>query len=230
MAVRKKMTYWPPAADGVENIVAGLNESEPRFLQNRTRLRQLIKAWYDSGPNLEKMLQQDRELAHRVQRDWKVFLVPTKSGGAFLAFSPSAYESGLHRGEAIALHIFMNFLIHPQWERLGGPCARCDLYYIKKTRRQKVYCSKRCGRVSTAAAATRKALDHQKMEKLECAEGAIRLWEKGARQQPWKEFVSKRCGITPRFLTRAVNDRRLSEPDEKMLNQTPGDLLLGKGW
>ena len=136
-------------------------------------------------------LRQDQALARGVQRHWKALLVPTESGGAMLAFSPSTYDSGLPRVEAAALHFFMNFLIDPRWDRLGGPCARCDRYYIKNTVRQNKYCSPECGRNSTATAATRKALDCQKKEKLECAEEAIKLWERGLRQQRWKEVVAQ---------------------------------------
>lgn len=160
-------------------------------------------------------LRQDQALARDVQRHWKALLVPTESGGAMLAFSPSTYDSGLPRVEAAALHFFMNFLIDPRWDRLGGPCARCDCYYIKNIVRQNKYCSPECRRNSTATAATRKALDRQKKEKLECAEEAIKLWQRGLRQQRWKEVVAQHCGVTPGFLTRAVNQQRLSEPGQK---------------
>ena len=214
MTSRRKITFWRPAVDALENIVFGLNEPEARFLKTRTRLRQLIEAWKESGPNVEKMLQQNPELARHVQQQWKAFLVPTNLGGAFLAFSPTTQNIALHQGEAAALHIFMNFLIHPRWDRLGGPCARCGIYYLKKTERQKVYCSKTCGRHTTAAAATRKALERSKKAKLQCAEEAIKSWEKGPRQQPWKEFVSERCCLTLKFLTRAVNQQKLYAPDQ----------------
>lgn len=51
---------------------------------------------------------------------------------------PSSYE-------AQALEYFMVLITNPPGELLGGPYVRYKNYYLKKTRRQKIYCSRSCG-------------------------------------------------------------------------------------
>ena len=103
--------------------------------------------------------------------------------------------------------------LNPEWDKLAGPCARCGNYYMKKRASQKVYCSRRCGNAATAVVRTRERLDKEHVDKLRRTQAAMQKWSTARTKDDWKVFVSKRePGITPKFLTRAVNKGELKPP------------------
>src|SRR5439155_24780289 len=119
--------------------------------------------------------------------------------------------SGTPYGQALIL--FFVFTLNSEWERLGGPCDRCARYYIKKTIRNKRYCSRRCGSMATAIASTRRRLDQEQKEKLHRAEVALRVYAKANTRLAWKDWISLNVpGITRKWLTRAVNAGKLKVP------------------
>ncbi len=71
----------------LESTCHVLNIVEPSEL--RIELRKLVKAWQESGPNLTKMLDADKALAHRAERG-VTRLVPTNSGKGHLLWLPTA--------------------------------------------------------------------------------------------------------------------------------------------
>jgi hypothetical protein len=168
--------------------------------------------WRESGPNLEKMLAGDPYLAMRI-RGWKTLFVPTRSGNAKLLWSPDLGERSPAPFKDLALSYFMKLLINPYWDMLGGPCYRCDNYYIKNTKRQKVYCSRGCATAATAIPATRKRRNAEHVKKLNKAEQAINLWALRRRRKDWKEWVHDQTGLTVKWLTRAANLGDLIPPD-----------------
>jgi hypothetical protein len=117
-----------------------------------------------------------------------------------------------------ARQIFVTLLINPQRERLcDKPCARCGRYFLKNTPRQTVYCSRNCGKDGTAAYATKRRLKAEHQDKLRVASEGARKWATARTREDWKRWVSKqaegrRKGLTPKFLTRAVNKGELTEP------------------
>ncbi len=205
------INLWESPIDAVENIVAGLNEAEPIYREGQRFLRELVMKWNNYGRNLNTMFKEEPALAAIISREWKVFLAPTNDGGACMCISPSAHQPRVH----LALYLFMNFLIHRGWRRLGGPCSRCHRYYVKKTVRQTVYCSRKCAKDATAAAASSRRLENQKAADLRSARAAIERWERGSRRQHWKRFVAGQCRLSLHFLTRAVNAGRLRVPNER---------------
>jgi hypothetical protein len=110
-----------------------------------------------------------------------------------------------------ALRWFIELLFNPACSRLAGPCPRCDKYYIRRSARNKVYCSRSCGTRATALAATKRRRNEEHARKLREAAEAIRKWEESPRED-WKVFVVRRGHITARFLTRAVNKGELEPP------------------
>jgi hypothetical protein len=102
-----------------------------------------------------------------------------------------------------------------EWEKLGGPCARCKRYYIKRRASQKTYCSRRCGNAATATARTAKQREYERQDNLQRADKAIQQWKGTGKKTDWKEFVTKKTGLTAKFLTRAVGRNDLKAPKEK---------------
>jgi hypothetical protein len=202
-----------PHFDPLENILAGLNELEPRSPESQKLLRELVRQWNECEQNLQQMLNEMPRLAPAIRREWKALLVVGSDGTPCLSITAAPDGSKLSIDARFALELFMNLLIDPRWQMLGGPCRRCHRYFAKKTKRQTVYCSRKCAKDNTAAAATQKRLADQRIANLECAEAAIQEWKKHSRRQDWKRFVVNRCGISLHYLTRAVNRKELRPPE-----------------
>jgi hypothetical protein len=143
----------------------------------RDELKSLIEEWRNSGPegpNLEKMILADKALGPHGRQSGKYLdealrhakYRPSKSGRANLTFDTNysnmdfqqMADSHLGRsfGEARALVLFVELTLNPYWNYLGGPCARCQMYYKNNREDQNVYCSKTCGNAATAVDRNRK--------------------------------------------------------------------------
>ena len=212
----------------LERFCELLNSSEQPEL--REHLRQLVTAWQDSGPDLEKMMWGSHEhLLTPLQVLCVGRWMPSNSGRAFMNVHPEIGrledQVGQERvyqempdgswkltPEAEAWIAFGFFTLNPHCEEVAGPCARCGRYYVKKRASQKVYCSRRCGNAATAIARTHERIASERRSKIARASAAIKKWKSTTTRQDWKRWVAKRTGIDPRFLTRAVAKGDLVSP------------------
>ncbi len=178
----------------------------------KKELRSLVQAWFDSGPNVAKLFKENPVLA-RITSIGRAYITPTRSGRAQLVYMDSP-DTGLKPGDPldIALGLFFFFLLNPYNEKLGGPCKLCGKYYVKKTKRQKVYCSKRCGLMQTSKNAVKKRREEEHQDKLATAKLFLEKWSKTTTRKGWKEWVSDRTQISIHWLTRAVKSGELNEP------------------
>jgi len=170
------------------------------------------RRWQLSGPNLVRFSVENRESWAQVNEYWKTIpfqLVgaPTGGGAFFWNDHPSRDP---HRE---ALRFFINLLMNPEYDKLAGPCERCGRYYIRKTVRNKSYCSRSCGTQATALAATKKKRAEAHARKLRTTRELISRYEAIRTKVPWKLWVSLRGEISPRFLIRAVNRGELTAPN-----------------
>jgi hypothetical protein len=171
------------------------------------------------GGNLKKMMDGDPELGKVMAEVCVTRWMPSTNRTAHLVLQPS-WEHILMPGqvarmrpERYAAVLFHVGTLNPEWHRLGGPCARCGRYYLKKRKSQKVYCSQRCGNATTATVRTRRQRQANHADKLRRAKAAMREWTTAHTNHNWKVFVSKReLDITPKFLTRSVNKGELKAP------------------
>jgi hypothetical protein len=200
----------------------------------REHLRELVKAWQDSGPNLEKMIWGSHKHLHNYLEALysRVSWMPTTGGRAMLFIIPAARElaelvgqervyrqkpngTWMFNSEAEAWIEFGLFTLNPHCEELAGPCARCGNYYVKKRASQKVYCSRRCGNAATAVVRTAERIADEREGKIVRAKAAMKKWGSTATRQDWKDWVAQKTGIDPRFLTRAVTKGDLVPPQKK---------------
>ena len=195
--------------DDLGSICDLLNGKKPQELCSE--LRKLVDAWQRSGPNLDKMLRDDTVLADRV-RHGRTLLAPTHAGKGHLLWLPTPHGLDPNSWEGVALAHFMDLVVNPSWHKLGGPCQRCEKYYIKKTSRQKTYCSRRCGAMRTAIENTRRRRQEERVCKLRQAKESATRWATIRTPHPWKEWVSLQTKITVKWLTRAVNRGDLKAP------------------
>jgi len=174
-------------------------------------LRRLVKAWFDSGPNVMKLFSDDPVLALAAMH-CRAHLIATKTNRARVICM--TVPENMPPGEPLetALGLFLGFLIDPYNEKLGGPCKHCDKFYVKKTKRQVVYCSKRCGLNHTSQSVLRKRRQQDHLATLKRAERSAAMWAKTKTSKDWKSWVAREPLITKNFLTRAVRNGELSEP------------------
>ena len=210
-----------PGVDFLQEICDTLNDSGAPWAQE---LRRLLTIWSKSGPNLAEMLKADYDLSQNLKEDFRAIWVPTQSGRSYMLFSP---HGDPRDPNSDARAIFMSVTLSADWEKFGGPCPRCDQYFIRKTAKRSIYCSHRCASQDTASKRTKAVRQEQHEDKLARAEAAEieweKLWKKGRTKKGWKEWVAASDpDITIRFLTRAVNKGELRSPaiEEREKNET----------
>jgi hypothetical protein len=221
----------------LQQIVSVLNgegdETHPLHSEIQVNLVQLVGAWqaaHDAQHPIERnmelnpygarvpiLIKMDFPPAcpirkwNEIESRCRAFLPPVGSG----ANRWVEYHTSRKRWDDWdqALNLFVWLVTNTDRDKLSGPCARCQRFYIKKRASQKVYCSRACGNAATAIIRTREKWDEERNAKLECARKAAAKWAKSKSTQPWKRYVCSTCpGLTPKFLTRAVNQNELTEP------------------
>ena len=176
-------------------------------------VRRLISAWMKSGPNLLKLLRDNPELNGTCTQG-RTFLMPSRDGVAQLGWVPHQGDPTLSPQVAAARTVFATFLVNPLSQKLGGPCARCGDYFLKRTQGQKVFCKRQCGTMSTALSSTRKRREAESAATLRKAEREISKWCKLRGRRPdWKKWVAGEAGVHVKWLTLAVNKGRLLPPN-----------------
>jgi hypothetical protein len=180
-------------------------------LRSQKHLRRLVQTWMNSGPNLIEMFKREPELELLV-RYGKTRFYPTHGGRGHLDWIPEIANTAQSSYTKQAIQDFMFLIANPLWELLGGPCARCGDYYLKKAKRRTIYCSRNCSSEMTAIAAVKKRRQQEHADKVGRAQEAIEEWTKRKRRLGWKAWVSNLTGYTVRWITRAVSKGHLKPP------------------
>ena len=152
---------------------------------------------WKSGPDLFKMKADLVEM----QKAFEFFLVPTHTGRAYISLSPT----GPNFRDIVAFY-FVRLIVYA-WDRLGGPCPKCEKWFAIKGRRRndRTFCSRRCA-ANIAKENERKRIYDDKIE--EALQAMANYANRPARFKDldWKDFVV-------RFLTLAVRKEDLTEPE-----------------
>jgi endogenous inhibitor of DNA gyrase (YacG/DUF329 family) len=182
-------------------------------------LRRLVTAWTDAGHDGNRLLESNNTIAKRLR--WMKGRLVTTSEGIFEIEWPSLeaprrphLPTQSERWEDFAFIHFANLLLNPVRELLGGPCVRCNCYFVKrKSAHQYNYCSRRCRQIAAALAATRRRLDEERADRLRQAREAIEKYTRAPTKLDWKSWIAKaEPAITKTFLTRAENQGDLRAP------------------
>jgi hypothetical protein len=124
----------------------------------------------------------------------------------------------------LAWYLFIRLITDPQLATFAGPCkrAKCRKYFVRTTKHDRVYCSHTCATRDCAIARTKEVREQMRKEKLSAANEAIAKWERlrgaGRTKKTWQEFTAAynpAAEITPKFLTRAVNNGELRPPQNQ---------------
>jgi hypothetical protein len=223
-------------ARSLQGVVSMLNEGNPEhplYAQSRANLVQLIENWQVAQrstlrdpfeievdapkPRLLKMrLPAGAPNLLEIQKNLKVTLSPAGPGASYtIDYNPGRKWTAWD----LAYQQFVRLVTNPECEKFGGPCPRCEKYFVRKTAKPSVYCSRRCASQDTAVKRTVEVRKQQHENKLRVAKQAIAKWENLSIQrrakQGWKEYVAgyhPGAEITTKFLTRAVNEGTLQAP------------------
>jgi hypothetical protein len=177
-------------------------------------LRNIVHAWWKSGPNLQKFRLTNPKVSTDADSFWSRIPVELYWGDSGKAdFLHTVLDEPGSTPYEEAIRFFLLLITNPYANKLAGPCARCGNYYLKKRVSQKVYCSRRCGNVTTATVRTREQRTQNHADKLRRSRAAIQKWTRTRTKLDWKQWVSRReLDITRKFLTRAVNRGELKPP------------------
>ncbi len=228
----ESVLFWLNAPE----MLAEIPDKDGRMLQlqhvlvSRSEIRRLVTDWNNSGRRVEELQKSHRELtpyfgshqgtlpltgALQIEgTGLRVYLLPRSPMGDYS--SVSAADQAVDQARLW----FIGLLLNPDRDRLcEKPCARCGGFFLKRTCRQNVYCSRACGRHATAAHATKKRLSTEHDEKLRVAAQQARKWMTVRTKRDWKHWVCSQpeateLELTPKFLTRAVNKGELVDPQK----------------
>ena len=206
-------------AEELQNLketVAMLNDTSDRMhdwqgknygYDDAVRLRRLVLAWVASGRDRRnmKLSKQDRE---KLESFTGRIRVTTAPNGMLVVidFYPHPYDS--------AAINFTRLIRNSQRARLRGPCVQCGLWYISKTQKETLYCSRKCAG-GAAKAKERKRRRDGVMKKVRQAIENYETRPARFAEMPWKEFVRKAVpGVSKKFLTMAVRNGELLPPKE----------------
>ena len=176
----------------------------------RAETRRLVRAWQDSGPNVVEPFRSDKELAVRCAQG-QIALHPTRTGRAFLVWRAISDEEQIKSMKNVALLHFIQLIAHSDWQSIGGPCKRCDKYYLSESRHKRVYCSAKCRATASAVRSTRHKRLEERDAKLARAKAKPHGWRPATRMS-WKQWVSQETRLSLSFLTLAEKQGELVPP------------------
>ena len=204
-----KQKYWSASLIPSKRRIGG----DYRPIQSE--LRGFVSAWRRSGPNVCKLFDANPLLSHSAL-DFRPHFIPTPRNTARLAYQAAVEYSEDISAREIAVELFLRFLLNPYNEKLGGPCKYCDEYFMKKTKRQTVYCSELCGQRFTSRKALEDSRKRETARKIKEAKQSIAEWLDKGLSKDWKDWVSRRTLISKNWLTRAIKNDLIKEPVKKL--------------
>jgi hypothetical protein len=164
-------------------------------------LRRMVRDWIDAGRGLGRIhlepKERDRERLEKFTERIRV----TIDGSVFDFYDRDT-----------AAKNFTRLIRNSRQSLLREPCLNCGLWYVAKTEKKTDYCSHKCAG-NAAHAAKRKREHDRKREKAQKAIGTYLDRPPRFAKMNWKQYVSEATGVSKKFLTVAVRNGELMEPD-----------------
>lgn len=145
--------------------------------ETREPLRYYVDLWERSGRNLKKMWRDYYVESLRLYKYSETHPIQLGLGDSNRVSYHHTFldRYGSTPDEEAAL-FFLTLICNSQNEKLGGPCAGCDRYFMRRTAGNTTYCSRSCASRATAIAATnrKRAQEHAyKLHRARAAHGAV---------------------------------------------------------
>jgi len=191
-------------------------ERRPEPESYRDLLRQLVGSWFAVDKDFTRWCETNPRLFQNLRLgvfSWHFQIDPLGPAPIRKSILPHIGWAAKNADLAIACWQFADFLENPLREQLGK-CYRCRRYFLNKSkRRNKVYCSQRCGHTTTAIKSTRKRRRQQREQTLKRVRTELRnLVPDTPKASQWKRYLARRAGVTNKWITRAVNKGELRLP------------------
>jgi hypothetical protein len=177
----------------------------------RQELRRLIRTWFECELNVGKLLKADPVVA-KAALVFDAHLISGRSGQGHILCVPVPKDMPLGNPLSIAIGLFLGFLFNPYSHMLAGPCKECDQYYVRKTIRQIVYCSSKCGRKHTSRESNRVRAQTQRAKDIKLAQNALNSWCQDSHKEGWKDYVHRKTRVSKNLLTRTFKSGELVAP------------------
>lgn len=200
-----------PRFDPAASIINVLNSCQENYFDQEMqgKLRKLIEMWIASGPNISKML---RDNPNCLPTRGNGIYRPSTTGRMYFDHFPAGNGRTSNKPNHLAQMIFLQFVLDPDCEKLGGPClCGCGQYFLKASKHRKIYCKGHGSAVSASAAMKRKQA-RERAPRLRSANKAIRKYEQLRKRSDWKTFVEIETGISQRTLGIWVKKAFLQPP------------------
>jgi len=241
--LKRQLDKWKRAAQTLSNhssllaIVMALNGENPllRNSQDRAALVRFVETWNAAKRNPWKTRADERFSLSNLERVWTWKLAPIgrtpeverktaelKERGVrvredWVRDAGGAYWVKSHGTNRDVAALFVEMLLtNPLRGKLSdGPCQRekCARWFIKRRPLQKC-CSQRCGAIVKTAEHVSGQRKAEKEKKLEIVRAALQQWKKSQTRTDWKTWVSKKKGLSTKFLTRNFTEEgRVKTPD-----------------
>jgi hypothetical protein len=171
------------------------------------KLRALAESWEESGRDLNQLFERYPALRIQVERGRTKLLVD-RSGRGHLDWEPLLSQSPTPAEEAIAS--FAKLVGNPFVNALAFPCKKCHKYFLKNSKRERVYCSRACGSKTTATESVKKSRVAERERAIDRARRAIEVWKLRSRRLDCKSWVRQESGLTLHWLTLREKEGSLS--------------------
>ena len=227
---RDSVFLFSPDLDGIKRFIRNLNDEyfehtspvgRGRSVRidlrpTRKELRRLVRAWMDSGPNVSKLFKAEPALAAEA-RSLSAEVIVTR--GRTVKIGLGVTQGAQSEPYATALPLFLDFLMNPYNDWLGGPCAYCGNYFERNPLKESVYCDTECGHRFTSRQTNQDKRDEIYVAKLACARRLLIKWSGTKTKKNWKDWVSSRNpSLSKNILTRMTRmkgARKLIAPNEQ---------------
>jgi len=217
----------------LRQFVAGLNRLNRNLsAEDHAALVRFVEAWNKAGRNLYKMklLREDAERFSlpKLEKVFRLQLSPVGRRDQAKARSKEAEADGASwwissTGEncrdLAAFYVSM-LLTNPLRDKLcDEPCQRtlCGKWFIKRRESQKC-CSRHCTVIVKAAIRTSRLRGEKQVQDIEEAQKAIREWKPS--DGDWKKFVSKRTGLTVKWVSRNTANKKYPHRELRQPSRT----------
>jgi len=181
----------------------------------RKQLLEFIEAWRDAEERFQVFWQNYPSLAEKLRlscRNSRLELLLGPDGEPVLA--PVSGWQAVDVGIFLACWEFLDFIQNPLRGRLGK-CWECERYYLAiRSSPNKSFCSTRCHRSGSPKLSMRRKRAEIRRKKMDQIQKALELLASSQESvSDWKEWVAKQAGVNKGWLTKEVNEGRLSAPD-----------------
>lgn len=209
------------AMDGLVELIAELNDRLGKaFSPSAQEFRAIVQTWDRNDRNLYLMEDSDRGLFAKIRAAFHPTMIAMKTGYVRISLRDHAPWSAMAKLGATGIRFyamtqFVALVLNPLSRWLGGPCERCQMYYVKNRLSQQYYCGRKCAHLVEAEKNTNKKLKRERHVKLKRAEALIMEWDtmKIRPDMDWKRWIhGADRTITPKWLTIAVKNYGLQSP------------------